>query len=133
MLEGHRLPTADARAKSPDGVALNARVSGNDQAAEYGRKDVAQRQRLRDCATARGTKHLAEMAAMVREGHRAVMLYVIQCATPERFSLTPDLDPVYFKAFSVARKAGVEALAFTCHVKLDSIALKAQVPVIDPS
>jgi sugar fermentation stimulation protein A len=86
-----------------------------------------------DCATARGTKHLAEMAAMVREGHRAVMLYVIQCATPERFSLTPDLDPVYFKAFSVARKAGVEALAFTCHVKLDSIALKAQVPVIDPS
>lgn len=85
-----------------------------------------------DCATARGTKHLAEMSEMVRAGHRAVMLYVIQCATPERFTLTPDLDPVYFKAFSAARKAGVEALAFTCHVSVDSIAFKAQVPVIDP-
>lgn len=86
-----------------------------------------------DCATARGTKHLAEMSEMVRAGHRAVMLYVIQCANPARFALTPDLDPVYFNAFRAARKAGVEALAFTCHVSLDSINLKAQVPVIDPS
>lgn len=86
-----------------------------------------------DCATARGTKHLAEMSDMVRAGHRAVMLYVIQCATPGRFTLTPDLDPVYFRAFLAAREAGVEALAFTCHVSLDSITLKAQVPVIDPS
>lgn len=85
-----------------------------------------------DCATARGTKHLAEMAEMVRAGHRAVMLYVIQNAGPERFTLTPDLDPVYFKAFQAARKAGVEALAFTCHVSVDSIRLKSQVPVIDP-
>lgn len=85
-----------------------------------------------DCATARGTKHLREMAEMVHSGHRAVMLYVIQCGTPERFALTPDLDPVYFKAFSEARKAGVEALAFTCHVSVDSISLKSQVPVIDP-
>lgn len=86
-----------------------------------------------DCATARGTKHLQEMAEMVRQGHRAVMLYVIQCENPARFALTPDLDPVYFKAFRAARKAGVEALAFTCHVNLDSISLKAQVPVADPS
>lgn len=86
-----------------------------------------------DCATARGTKHLAELAEMVRAGHRAVMLYVIQCASPERFSLTPDLDPVYFEAFREARKAGVEAMAFTCHVKLDSISFQAQVPVTDPS
>jgi sugar fermentation stimulation protein A len=86
-----------------------------------------------DCATARGTKHLMEMADMVRAGHRAVMLYVIQCATPQRFALTPDLDPVYFGAFQAARKAGVEALAFTCHVNLDTIRFKAQVPVTDPS
>jgi sugar fermentation stimulation protein A len=61
------------------------------------------------------------------------MLYVIQCANPERFSLTPDLDPTYFNAFCAAREAGVEALAFTCHVNLDSISLKAQVPVTDPT
>ncbi len=44
-----------------------------------------------DCATARGTKHLAEMSEMVRAGHRAVMLYVIQCANPG--ALHPDARP----------------------------------------
>jgi predicted site-specific integrase-resolvase len=67
LLEGHRLPTgtivihdsmptADAPTKTSSGVALYARVSGDDQAAEYCRRDAAQRQlqRLRDYAAARG-------------------------------------------------------------------------------
>jgi sugar fermentation stimulation protein A len=33
-----------------------------------------------DSVTERGTKHLAEMSDMVREGHRAVMVYLIQRA-----------------------------------------------------
>lgn len=85
-----------------------------------------------DCRTDRGAKHLREMAEMVEQGHRAVMVYLVQCAAPTRFTLTPDLDPTYLKAYRLARKAGVEALALTCHVSLDSITPKAQIPVIDP-
>ncbi len=86
-----------------------------------------------DCRTDRGAKHLREMSAMVQQGHRAVMVYLIQCASPTHFTLTRDLDPTYVEAYLAARKAGVEAIALTCHVSLDSIIPKAQVPVIDPS
>ena len=86
-----------------------------------------------DCRTDRGAKHLREMSEMVRQGHRAVMVYLIQCASPTRFTLTRDLDPAYVEAYIAARNAGVEAIALTCHVSLDSIRPKAQVPVIDPS
>ncbi len=86
-----------------------------------------------DCVTERGTKHLRELAEMVKAGHRAVMVYVIQCAKPSRFALTRDLDPRYVEAFVAARNQGVEALAFTCHVTLDSITPKAQIPVTEPS
>ncbi|NMD07120.1 MAG: DNA/RNA nuclease SfsA [Phyllobacteriaceae bacterium] len=86
-----------------------------------------------DCRTDRGAKHLREMSEMVRQGHRAVMVYLIQCASPTRFTLTRNLDPTYVEAYIAARNAGVEAIALTCHVSLDSIRPKAQVPVIDPS
>jgi sugar fermentation stimulation protein A len=85
-----------------------------------------------DCRTVRGAKHLRELSEMARMGHRAVMVYVVQCASPTRFALTRDLDATYVEEYLRARKAGVEALAFTCHVSLDSITPKAQISVLDP-
>ena len=85
-----------------------------------------------DCVTERGTKHLRELAAMVRAGSRAVMVYLVQCANPTGFALTRDLDPTYFDAFIAARKAGVEAIALTCHMSPDTITVKARIPVLDP-
>jgi sugar fermentation stimulation protein A len=85
-----------------------------------------------DCRTDRGTKHLQEMSDMVREGHRAVMAYVIQGGDAIDFTFTPDLDPTYVQAFIEARKAGVEAIALTCHVSPDKIEITGQVPVREP-
>ena len=85
-----------------------------------------------DCRTERGEKHLREMAAMVRLGHRAVMVYCIQGGNPKRFALTPDIDRSYFNSFLVAKAAGVEALALTCHVSPDRIEITGQVPLLDP-
>lgn len=65
-----------------------------------------------DCVTARGAKHLEELSAMVAEGHRAVMLYLVQRTDCTRFSLARDLDPAYGAAFDRARTAGVEGI---CH------------------
>lgn len=85
-----------------------------------------------DCPTERGTKHLDEMARAVKKGQRAVMLYLIQAAHPARFALAPDLDPTYFKAFKRARKAGVEAIALSCHVSPEAITAHRLVPVEEP-
>jgi sugar fermentation stimulation protein A len=85
-----------------------------------------------DCPTARGTRHLEELARVARRGGRAVMLYLIQAGHPTRFALAPDLDPTYFKAFKRARKAGVEAFALSCHVTPEAITAHRLVPVEEP-
>ena len=74
-----------------------------------------------DSVTARGAKHLVELADMVREGHRAAMVFLVQRPDCDRFSLASDIDPNYAKAFAEARKAGVEAYAIGCDVRVDGI------------
>jgi sugar fermentation stimulation protein A len=80
-----------------------------------------------DSVTARGAKHLNELAAMVEAGARAVMLYLVQIGSAERFALARDIDPAYGAAFDRARKMGVEALAWKCAISLESIEVTAPV------
>ena len=82
-----------------------------------------------DSVTARGAKHLGELAAMVAAGNRAAMLFVIQIGSATTFSLARDIDPAYGRAFDKARAAGVEALAWTCKLTHRGIALDRPVPV----
>ena len=67
---------------------------------------------------------------MVKEGHRAVMLYLIQRSDAERFALSADLDPTYAAAFAVAKKAGVTALAYRCRLSPTEIVLDGQIPIV---
>ena len=52
---------------------------------------------------------------MVAQGHRAVMLFLIQIGSADRFALARDIDPRYGAAFDTARAAGVEAYAYAGH------------------
>jgi sugar fermentation stimulation protein A len=82
-----------------------------------------------DCVTARGAKHLDELAAVVAGGGRAVQLYVIQIPSADRFAVARDLDPAYGAAFDRARAGGVEMLAWRCAVTVDGIDITAPVPI----
>lgn len=82
-----------------------------------------------DSVTARGTKHLGELAEMARQGHRAVMVYLIQRPDAKSFSLAADIDPAYAEAFAEAAKAGVEALAYRCSLTQEAIELDRAVRV----
>ena len=68
---------------------------------------------------------------MVSQGHRAIMLYLIQRDDCARFRLAPDLDPKYAKAFERARAAGVEMIAYGTQITRDAITLGTSIPV-DP-
>src|SRR5262249_12722776 len=82
-----------------------------------------------DAVTARGAKHLDELATMVAAGCRAVMLFLIQIGSAERFALAADVDPTYARAFARARAAGVEAIAYRCLITADGIRRARAVPI----
>jgi len=85
-----------------------------------------------DCVTARGAKHLAELARIAQGGGRAVMLYVVQRTDCARFRLAPDLDLAYARAFDVARAAGVEMLCHGTDISPAGVSLAGPLPV-DPA
>lgn len=74
-----------------------------------------------DSVTARGAKHLVELGDMVETGHRAVMLYLVQRTDCDRFALARDLDPKYAESLDLARKRGVEVLAYGCTISPSAI------------
>lgn len=65
-----------------------------------------------DSVTARGTKHLRELADQAAAGARAVMVYLVHRDDCGRLALAADIDPAYVEAYRAARAAGVEALAY---------------------
>ncbi len=84
-----------------------------------------------DSVTARGAKHLGELAAMAQAGHRAVMLYLVQRNDCRAMRLAGDIDPVYAAGFAAARQAGVEALVLGCSLSPEAIAPAAPLPFLD--
>jgi sugar fermentation stimulation protein A len=74
-----------------------------------------------DAVTKRGAKHLDELSAMVAAGARAVLLFLIQIGSAQRFKLARDVDPAYGKAFDAARAAGVEIIAYRCGITCEGI------------
>ncbi len=75
-----------------------------------------------DAVTKRGTKHLAELCAMVEAGHRAVMFYLVQREDGNGgVTIAHDIDPKYGKALNTAQIAGVEILAYGCTISPEEI------------
>jgi sugar fermentation stimulation protein A len=60
-----------------------------------------------------------------------VMVYLIQMASPVTFSLARDIDPIYAAAFDKAKAAGVEAIAYRCHIDAEGIAVDRRVAFIE--
>jgi sugar fermentation stimulation protein A len=83
-----------------------------------------------DAVTKRGAKHLGELADMVAAGHRAVMLFLVQIGSAQRFALARDIDPGYGRAFDAARTAGVEAIAYRCSITCDGIEVVEPVSIV---
>jgi sugar fermentation stimulation protein A len=83
-----------------------------------------------DSVTERGAKHLVELSDMVRAGHRAAMVFLIQRGDARRLSLARDMDPGYGAAFDKAMAAGVEAYAYRCRLSPEEIAVDKRVPIV---
>ncbi len=111
LLRGNGLPDAYVEVK-------NAHLSRAPALAEFP-----------DARTARGLRHLQDLAQMVRAGHRAVMLFLVQRTDCDRFALAGDIDPAYAQGFAEARAAGVEVLCYDCEIDTQGVWLRRPLPV----
>ncbi|NEK21800.1 DNA/RNA nuclease SfsA [Sulfitobacter sp. JBTF-M27] len=69
-----------------------------------------------DSVTARGAKHMGDLAEVARAGHRAVLLYLVQRTDCTHVTLAADIDPTYAAAHEAATQAGVETLCIGTHI-----------------
>ncbi len=85
-----------------------------------------------DSVTARGARHLDDLADIVRSGGRAVMLYVVQRSGVQMVTLARDLDPRYAERFAAAARAEVEVLCLGTDLSPSGIALAGPLPFVAP-
>ena len=81
-----------------------------------------------DCVAARSLKHLRELEAMVAEGDRAVVLFVVQRMDCEIFSACRELDPAFSNGLDRTADAGVEVLIYACDVATSGVKLSRRIP-----
>jgi len=81
-----------------------------------------------DSVTARGAKHLHELAKVADAGGRAVMFYLVQRDDCARLRLAGDIDPAYVAAFDLAAKAGCEVLTYGTSINTDGVVLGKRMP-----
>ena len=83
-----------------------------------------------DSVTARGAKHMTELALMVEAGHRSVLVYCIQRMDCEGFCSAADIDPNYDAALRDAISGGVEVVPYSCRLTTEEIIVDRHLPLL---
>lgn len=76
-----------------------------------------------DAVSKRGQKHLRELTELVRQGKRAVMLYMVMHTGIEKLNLHSQIDPDYSAFLQQARQAGVRLICYSCNISQEKILL----------
>ena len=74
-----------------------------------------------DAPTERGVKHIRELIRAGEAGYHAVIGFVIQMDGVTEVRANRATHPEFADAMEEARKAGVKAVFFTCHVEPDEL------------
>jgi sugar fermentation stimulation protein A len=81
-----------------------------------------------DSVTTRGRKHLYELIEMSKQGHRAVMLFIIQRSDGKIFKPAAHIDPDYTNSLKEAKARGVEILVYRAEVNPQKIEIQKAIP-----
>lgn len=83
-----------------------------------------------DAVTQRGAKHLRELAALARQGVRAVQLYCVNLTGIEAVRPAEEIDPGYAMAWRAAVLDGVEVLAYGVTLDHHRVRIDRALPVL---
>ena len=82
-----------------------------------------------DAPTERGVKHLHELMKARAEGYMAYALFIVQMEGMHLFMPNDDTHPAFGDALREASAAGVDVLAYQCHVTEDTLEVTEPVAV----
>lgn len=85
-----------------------------------------------DAVTARGTKHLRELARVVAAGGRAMVVFCVQRSDVTEVRPADAIDPLYGRTLRQVMAAGVEVAAWRASISNTAMALVTPVPVYIP-
>jgi len=91
-------------------------------------KDTAE---FPDAVTARGSKHLITLIDAIKEGYKSYLLFLVQIQNMEKFKIAKDVDAEYYKNYLIAKKAGVNFLAYRCDISSKKIFIDKKLKIID--
>ena len=80
-----------------------------------------------DAITARGLKHINELLDVKRQGHRAVLIFVINRSDADIFEPAWEIDEKYSAALSDAFDQGLEVLAYQVKIDPPSVVIDRQI------
>lgn len=82
-----------------------------------------------DAPTERGIKHINELIACAKNGHRAIILFIVQLKPVLYFTPNYETHKEFGEALKTARQSGVEILAVDCIVKPNELCYADNVTV----
>ena len=84
-----------------------------------------------DAITTRGSKHLIALIDAIKKGYRSYLIFLVQIENMENFKIAKDIDNEYFKNYIVAKKAGVNFLAYSCKISPKKIQIDKKLNIIN--
>ena len=91
-------------------------------------KDTAE---FPDAPTARGIKHLLTLIDAIKKSYKTYLIFLVQIQNMKYFKIAKDIDEDYYKAYLIAKKAGVNFLAYRCDVSSKRIFIDKKLKIID--
>ncbi len=86
--------------------------------------------RFPDAVTTRGRRHLEALSRLHAEGHRGVLLYIVQRVDCDRVEPADQIDPEYGATLRKVAGRGVEVVAVQARVSARGIRLEGELPVV---
>ena len=84
-----------------------------------------------DAVTSRGSKHLLALIDAIKKGYKSYLLFLVQIQNMENFKIAKDIDAEYYKNYLIAKKAGVNFLAYRCDISSKKIFIKKKLKIIN--
>ena len=84
-----------------------------------------------DAVTSRGSKHLLTLIDAIKKGYKTYLLFLVQIQNMKYFKIAKDIDEQYYKNYLLAKKAGVNFLAYRCNISSKNIIIDQKLKILD--